>query len=183
MRRIRLAAIAFSVLGIAGCAHKRPQNVTLSATVPALTPRNCHSENGLPDSVCTPGEVRTKDANNICHGGGTKQFRPPSSFTNALKRQQLIAYGYADTNPADYEEDHLISLEIGGSGADPKNLWPEPHAGKDNSFDKDKVENWMHRQICSGAMTPEAAQRGISTDWRRYLPQLNGVATKREEIP
>jgi hypothetical protein len=105
-------------------------------------PRSCHSENGLPDSVCTPGEVRTTDANNICHGGRTKQFRPPSSFTNALKRQQLIAYGYADTNPHDYEEDHLSSLEIGGAGSDPKNLWPEPHAGKDNSFDKDKVENW-----------------------------------------
>jgi hypothetical protein len=113
--------------------------------------------------------------------GVQSSFRPPSSFTDALKRQQLIAYGYADTNPNDYEEDHLISLELGGSGADPKNLWPEPHAGQDNSFDKDKVENWLHRQICSGAMTPGEAQKGISTDWRQFLPQVNGVVTKRKE--
>jgi len=182
MRRIGLAVIALAAVGIAGCAHKRPQSITLSATVPALTPQSCHSENGLPDSACTPGEVRTTDANNICHGGSTKQYRPPSSFTNALKRKQLIAYRYADTNPGDYEEDHLISLEIGGAGADPKNLWPEPHDGKDNSFDKDRVENWLHRQICSGAMTPDEAQKGIRRDWRQYLPQVNGVATKGKEI-
>jgi hypothetical protein len=182
MKRLGLAVIALLALGIAGCAHKKPQNITLSATVPALTPRSCHSENGLPDSACTPGEVRTTDANSICHGGSTKQFRPPSSFTDALKRQQLIAYGYADTNPSDYEEDHLISLEIGGAGSDPKNLWPEPHAGKDNSFEKDKVENWLHRQICSGAMTPTEAQKAISTDWRQFLPQVDGVATKKKEV-
>jgi hypothetical protein len=183
MRRINLSfVVSLAVLGIAGCSHKRPHNVTLSATVPALTPQSCHSENGLPDSACTPGEVRTTDANNICHGGSTKQFRPPSSFTDALKRQQLIAYGYDDTDPADYEEDHLISPEIGGSGSDPKNLWPEPHAGNDNSFDKDKVENWLHRQVCSGAMTPSEAQNGIRTDWWQFLPQVNGVAAKGKEI-
>ena len=34
---------------------------------------------------------------------------------------------YADTNPiSDYEEDHLIPLELGGSPTSPLNLWPEP---------------------------------------------------------
>jgi hypothetical protein len=28
-------------------------------------------------------------------------------------------------NPKDYEEDHLISLELGGAPRDPKNLWPQ----------------------------------------------------------
>jgi hypothetical protein len=56
-------------------------------------------------------------------------------------------------DPSHYEEDHLVALEIGGDGKDPKNLWPEPHEWKDNSFDKDKIENWLHRQVCSGAMT------------------------------
>jgi hypothetical protein len=37
-------------------------------------------------------------------------------------------------------------------------------------------------QICSGAMTPGEAQKGIRTDWRQFLPQVNGVATKKKEI-
>jgi hypothetical protein len=180
MRQPILAVIALAVFAITGCAHKRPPSTTASVQVPALTARHCHSAHGLPDpsATCTPGAVRTTDVDSICHGGSTKQYRPPSSYTNALKRQQLIAYGYADMDPSHYEEDHLVALEIGGDGKNPKNLWPEPHEGKDNSFDKDKIENWLHRQVCSGAMTPEEAQRGIATDWRQYLPQVSGVATK-----
>jgi hypothetical protein len=47
------------------------------------------------------------------------------------------------------------------------NLWPEPHEGKDNSFDKDKVENWRHRQICSGAMTGWSSVARVAN---RYKP-------------
>jgi hypothetical protein len=75
-------------------------------------------------------------------------------------------------DPSHYEEDHLVPLELGGDGRDPKNLWPEPHAGKNNSFDKDKVENYLRRQVCSGTMTAEAAQSGIANDWRQYLSVL-----------
>lgn len=149
--------------------------VALMLLTGAASAQRCHSVNGLPDSECTPGAVRTADTDSICHSGGTRQFRPPSSFTRAFKRQQIVAYGYTDTNPADYEEDHLIPLEIGGAGSDPRNLWPEPH---NTSFDKDKVENWLHRQICSGAMTPTEAQRGIGADWRQFLPDVNGLAQR-----
>jgi hypothetical protein len=181
MRRAIVVLMALAVSGITGCAHKAPPSRTASVQAPALLPGHCHSENGLPDSspTCTPGAVRTTDVNSICHGGSTRQYRPPSSYTTALKRQQLVAYGYADTDPSHYEEDHLVSLEIGGDGRDPKNLWPEPHNGPDNSFDKDKVENWLHRKVCSGAMTPAEAQSGIRVDWRQYLPQVSGVATGR----
>jgi hypothetical protein len=112
------------------------------------------------------------------YGGSTK---PSSSYTTKLKREQIVEYGYEDTNLADYEEDHLISLEIGGDGSNPKNLWPEPHTGKYNSFVKDKIENWLHKQVCSGAMTPEEAQHGIATDWRQYLPEVVPISTKEVE--
>jgi hypothetical protein len=81
---------------------------------------------------------------------------------------------------SDYEEDHLISLEVGGDGSDPNNLWPEPHDGKYNSYLKDKVENWLHKQICSGAMTPQEAQKGIAADWRQYVPYLVETSKKDE---
>ena len=142
---------------------------------------SCNSVDGLPDATCTPGAVRTTSVDDICHGGSTKQYRPPSSYTTKLKREQIVEYGYEDTNLADYEEDHLISLEIGGDGSNPKNLWPEPHTGKYNSFVKDKIENWLHKQVCSGAMTPEEAQHGIATDWRQYIPNVVPISSKEVE--
>jgi len=110
--------------------------------------------------VCTPGVVRTTDKNIICNQG-TKQFRPSTRYTNQLKIQQIKEYGYADTKPSNYEEDHLISLELGGDGFDPKNLWPEPHTGLHSSFDKDKIENLLHKRICDGTITPQEAQKEI----------------------
>ena len=87
-------------------------------------------QSGLPDSTCTRGAVRTTDVKSICHGGSTKQFRPPTSYTDGLKKQQIIAYDYADTDPSDYEEDHLISLEIGGDGKDPRTYGRNGMAGQ-----------------------------------------------------
>jgi hypothetical protein len=183
MKEPLVASIALASLVLAGCPHKIPQTAMLSAPAPALKAHRCRSENGLPDPTCTPGAVRTRDVKSICHGGSERQFRPPTSYTDALKRQQLAAYGYADTDPSHYEEDHLIPLGIGGDGTNRKNLWPEPHGGNDNSSDKDRVESWLRRQVCSGVMNPNDAQRGIATDWRQYLPQVKEVAAKRRGRP
>jgi hypothetical protein len=127
-----------------------------------------------PDLVRTPGVANpdiTQEniAQNICNKSwSTKSIRPPSSYTTPLKRTQIDQYGYADKTLADYEEDHLISLELGGHPTDPKNLWPEPyHAtiSDGGARIKDKVENYLHGQVCQGSMTLEEAQRLIVTDW------------------
>jgi len=178
-----LLLVTFTVIvGIAAMgAHKRrgpSPNFMVQGVQAHLSAGYCHSVDGLPDAACTPGVVRATSEDDICYGGSTKQYRPPSSYTTRLKRRQIEEYGYEDTNLADYEEDHLISLEIGGDGTDPKNLWPEPHTGKYNSFIKDKVENWLHKQVCSGAMTPADAQNGIATDWRQYVPNVVRTSPK-----
>ena len=92
-------------------------------------------------------------------------MRPPSSYTTALKREQISQYRYADTRLADYEEDHLIPLELGGDGYAPGNLWPEPYAGSTGARIKDKVENALHRLVCSGLIGLRTAQHAIATDW------------------
>lgn len=127
----------------------------------------CHARGMLPDPTCTPGAVNpaVTQANikrTICKSGWTATVRPPASYTNKLKAQQIAAYGYADADPHSYEEDHLISLELGGAPADPKNLWPE-HPQAPNP--KDKVENRLHRQVCAGTLSLAEAQREIATDW------------------
>jgi hypothetical protein len=97
--------------------------------------------------------------------GYTSRVRPPSSYTDALKIEQIKAYRYTDTNPADYEEDHLIPLEVGGHPTDPKNLWPEPRSGPYPASQKDGLENALHAAVCDGAMTLAAAQKAIATNW------------------
>ncbi|MGW4939468.1 hypothetical protein ACWEQH_41935 [Streptomyces sp. NPDC004166] len=59
--------------------------------------------------------------------GWTDTVRPPTSYTNPLKAQGTIVYGCSDTNTADYEEAHLVPLELGGAPQANGNLWPEPY--------------------------------------------------------
>jgi len=130
----------------------------------------CHSNHGLPDPACTPGvadpRVIPDDIHStICVSGYTATVRPPSSYTDSLKRQQIGAYGYSDTNLADYEEDHLIPLELGGSPTDRKNLWPEPRGGDFPASKKDVLENSLHAKVCAGLMTLASAQAAIATNW------------------
>ncbi len=174
-RRSRLSsALCVALLLLAGCAaHRRTaQTPSVQANIPNQPSPHCHSVAGLPDATCTPGVVQTTDLNVICHTS-TKDRRPAASYTTALKKAQITEYGWQDTSPQSYEEDHLISLELGGDPIDPKNLWPEPHVGQFNSGEKDRIENWLHKQVCVNGMSIIDAQRGIAENWKQYLGALN----------
>lgn len=127
----------------------------------------------LPDPSCTPGAtypaVTQGDIDQtICRSGWTATVRPPVSYTEPLKYQQMTAYG--ETGSARYfEEDHLVPLELGGSPSSPRNLWPEPGASPNP---KDSVENAANRAVCDGRMTLAAAQRAIAVDWITLGDQL-----------
>jgi hypothetical protein len=127
----------------------------------------------LPDRSCTPGatNLSVTQANiqtTICRPGYTKTIRPPVSYTNPLKIQLMARYGETDS-PSAYELDHLISLELGGHPASSQNLWPEPYAPTPGAHEKDKVENFLHKQVCSGAMKladPSTSSRPIGRRFR-----------------
>lgn len=129
----------------------------------------CHAEtrNGqpLPDPQCTPGSTNSavNDATintTICKSGWTKTVRPPTSVTNAMKRQSAESYGIASNEKGEY--DHLISLELGGAVDDPRNLWvevgPIPNP-------KDAVENSLNRAVCGGLIPLTVAQTAIAHQW------------------
>ena len=81
------------------------------------------------------------------------------------KKQVYEEYNVSYPEPqGSYEVDHFISLELGGSN-DIKNLWPEPASPIPGFHEKDKVENYLHEQVCNNSMTLQEAQREISTDW------------------
>ena len=90
----------------------------------------------------------------VCVHGWTKTIRPPTSYTNDLKRKQMREYGVGGALD-DYQEDHLISLELGGHPTDPRNLWPEPYP---RASEVDSTENELNAKVCSGQLSLERAQ-------------------------
>lgn len=91
----------------------------------------------------------------ICKAGWAKTVRPPASYTSKLKRQQLPA----GARMADWSEDHLMPIELGGAPRDPANLRPIPVV---RAKADDKEENRLHRSVCNGSMTLAAAQVKMS---------------------
>ena len=91
----------------------------------------------------------------ICVTGWTRTIRPPTTYTDALKRRQLREYGLVGPLSG-YQEDHLISLELGGHPTDPRNLWPEPYP---RAARVDTIENELNARVCGGALSLDAAQR------------------------
>ncbi len=141
---------------------------------PALA---CTSHDGLPDPACTPGAVdpavtQGNIHETICDPGYSKTVRPPVSVTNRIKRERMAAYGLTDADPRDFELDHLISLELGGAPADVANLWPEPWVGVLNAHDKDRIEDALHRLVCSSKLPLAEAQHRIAADWVHALDDV-----------
>jgi hypothetical protein len=115
----------------------------------------------------------------VCVSGWTKTVRPATSYTNRLKVEQIAEYGYHNTDVADYQEDHLIPLGVGGDPSDPRNLWPQPRHGDLNAADKDVVEAELHRAVCDGRAGLVDAQNAIATDWTTALKILRIEADAR----
>src|SRR5262249_28241155 len=92
------------------------------------------------------------------------------------------AYGITSHQPREYEVDHLISLELGGSNSI-KNLWPQSYLTQPyNAHVKDVLENKLHKMVCDGTIDLRTAQREIATNWieayRKYvradIPPVSG---------
>jgi len=101
----------------------------------------------LPNPRMTPGDVLTTDRSVVCVPGYTKTVRnvPPS-----LKNQVYRQYGITARQPREYEIDHLISLELGGSNSI-RNLWPQSYLTQPlNAHVKDQLENKLHALVCKG---------------------------------
>lgn len=105
--------------------------------------------------VLNPDVTQANIRSTICKHGWTSTIRPPTDYTNELKRRQMRQYRETGSI-SDYQEDHLISLELGGDPADPRNLWPEPYP---RASQMDQQENELNRQVCDGSLTLADAQQ------------------------
>ena len=136
------SAVGLLAYAVVGCG-RRPGGVGVRATA-VLTP-------GVLNAAVTEATLHST----ICTRGWTATVRPPTSYTSELKLRQMPTYGESGP-PSGYQEDHLISLELGGHPTDPRNLWPEPYP---RAAAVDRIENELNAKVCAGALSLAEAQR------------------------
>jgi hypothetical protein len=77
------------------------------------------------------------------------------------------------------EVDHRVSLELGGSN-DISNLMIQPYVGSCNAADKDKLENRLHKLLCTDKITVAGAQELIYNYWEAgYKFYINNLGCMR----
>ena len=134
-------------------------SIFISASVYA-----CSTDGIFPDKSpeCTPGSVYEEvTAEIICVPGYSKTVR---KTTASMKREVYEKYNIPINKRKEFVLDHLISLQIGGTNEIP-NLFPQRSTGIINSRTKDKIENYLKRQVCKGNITLQEAQGLIVEDW------------------
>jgi hypothetical protein len=138
----------------------------------------------LPDARLTPGDIASTNTNEVCTAGYADRHRDVSA---AKKKAIYAAYGLVAGGrwrwvlgvhvfDSDFEVDHLISLQLGGSN-DPRNLWPQSYRTRTfNATSKDSLENRLHWLVCHDRLQLAEAQRVIRVNWmdayREFI--LNG---------
>ena len=152
-----LAALCFGCrstpAGLAAPGHRMSQS--------AASPDQSNSPL-LPDPKMTPGATLPVATGDICVSGYSEKVR---NVPSDVKQQVYAEYGITRHRPGEYEVDHLISLELGGSNS-VKNLWPQSYLTQPwNAHVKDKLENELHDEVCSGKLSLPTAQHDIATDW------------------
>ena len=129
----------------------------------------CAANGPLPDQACTPGDIFSDaTVDKICQSGYASSVR---NVSTSLKNQVYAEYGITTHYTGQYEVDHLVSLELGGSN-DISNLWPEAASPTPGFHQKDQVENYMHDQVCSGKIPLKQAQIEIATNWLTLYNQM-----------
>lgn len=114
----------------------------------------------FPNPQLTPGTFDVSATlDKICQKGYTATVR---NVTEAQKNEVFKEYGLERSG--NYEVDHLISLELGGSN-NTQNLWPQSYHGMWNARLKDSLENRLHTLVCEEKVSLREAQYDISHNW------------------
>lgn len=118
----------------------------------------------LPRHDLTPGRTRPLSLAEVC---STKWSLDERHVTTATRRVIFHTYGIAWESRHAYVVDHLISRELAGAD-DPANLWVQT---REAAYRKDRVENALHKAVCTNRVSLRTAQRQIATNWMTAYQQ------------
>ena len=177
MKRLYILLALFCLL-ISGCGNPfsgQPQ--ATSTPITAVAPHwgvraktsGCAVRGPLQDPDCTPGDIfLNATREQVCTPGYASAVRNVSTST---KRRVYAGYGITKRLPGQYEVDHLVNLSIGGSN-DISNLWPEAINPRPGARETDRVESYLHDQVCAGTISLQQAQIEIATNWLNVYNRL-----------
>lgn len=148
-----------------------------------------HNGYPVPDPHCTPGGIDPSVTTDVLSNPDwrTRCIRDCET-SESEKHVTYRWYGIRaprrnSGNNQVCELDHLVPLELGGADG-LGNIWPEcgPDAtALQNRYFKvkDRVENYLADEVKAGHMPLQDAQRGIASDWTRYLAAANQYCAAR----
>ena len=187
MRRLSILGIIALIVVLSSCTITTgTQSSTSSSPSVSQEPNwgvrtkttDCQASGAIQDKACTPGDIfRDATKDQICVPGYAGSVR---NVTQSTKTKVYNAYGVKTHTACQYEVDHLVSLQLGGSN-DISNLWPEPATPKPGFHEKDRVENYLHDQICKGNISLHQAQIDIATNWLAVYQGMPGSNTNETD--
>lgn len=161
-RRLVIAAVVASLLLVTVTSAMGSPSARASHRPLALARLAASCRHGrLPDRRCTPGATSKVGRSQVCVPGYSERVR---DVPESEKRQVYAEYGIRTHKRGQYEVDHLIALELGGSNSI-LNLWPEAANPRPGFHEKDRLENKLHRLVCAGKMALRKAQNLIASNW------------------
>src|SRR5579859_1237381 len=193
-----LVLLLFALLRFRGIPLPFARTIPTPAVTPAISPAvsvgpepnwgvqtkktGCQANGPLQDLACTPGDIfRNISKAEVCTPGYATSVR---DVTQSVKNRAYSSYGITRRLPGQYEVDHLVPLQLGGSNAI-ANLWPEAGEPRPGYREKNRVENYLHDQVCSGALSLKDAQIEIATNWLAVYTRLpqNAVNESNDDQP
>lgn len=170
-----LSGAAFAVLAgrVVGITEQLHQLAAQSHDIRERTQLfGCQPNGNMPDEACTPGAVfPAVTAEEICVPGYARKAR---NVPSSQKERIYATYGIKTHSVGEYNIDHLISLQLGGSNED-ANLWPQAAEPRPGYREKIKVENFLHAELCKGTIMLSEAQRLVGQHWRTVHYLLQGT--------
>jgi hypothetical protein len=163
-----IAVIVFAAATAYG-AYVAPDGRTAAQLVAAhVLPDDAHP------GVLNPAVGNDTLKTTICKAGWTATVRPPTSYTNKLKRAALPD----GAKMADGELDHRVSLEVGGDPSAPGNLWFQTYSDRYGARLKDRLETAVAHRICAGTMTLDEGRNALLGNWLSAYERIIGPLPK-----
>ena len=138
------------------------------------------------DCALNPEVRQDNIAETICDSEWLDEVRPPSSYTNAIKRTLVKRLGLPPTREVlkQFELDHKCPLSSGGHPYSEENLALQEWKGPLGAYAKDGVERKVARRVCAGEMTLDEAQTIFLTDeWKNMVKgAVSSNLSNQEEV-
>ena len=111
-------------------------------------------------------------AQTICVVGYTATIRPPTTYTNGVKKKLMEEAGLDASQMGAYELDHIIPLAVGGHPRKLSNLQLQAWYGENSATEKDGLERRLQHMVCDGQIDLMDAQFCIAEDWHECQAEI-----------